>query len=140
MLNTLGLLYPHNLVKHQLSSCNSRKLVPACSYLTEWTGPSLGTLILKMMLLIIIAVHCCWYGDDNDNDKDDHDHHYDNDDDHDDDHDDDCSLLVRRSVPDDQAEQETDSAGYKIGHPPAPSLFFTFTFSLKYILLQRRKK
>ena len=29
--------------------------------------------------------------------------------------DDDCSLLVRRSVPDDQAEEETDSACYKIG-------------------------
>ena len=31
------------------------------------------------------------------------------------DDDDDCSLLVRRSVPDDQAEEETDSACYKIG-------------------------
>ena len=44
------------------------------------------------------------------------------------DDDDDCSLLVRRSVPDDQAEEETDSACYKIGRPPAPSLFSSNIF------------
>ena len=58
---------------------------------------------------------------------------------HDGNDDEDCSLLVRRSVPDDQAEQETDSACYKIGHPPALSLFFHFHFVIfRYISSRHR--
>ena len=64
-----------------------------------------------MIMLMMILVDIVGHDDDDDDDLGDG-----NDDD-------DCSLLVRRSVPDDQAEQETDSACYKIGHPPALSLF-----------------
>ena len=72
-----------------------------------------------MILLMIILVNIVGHDDDDDDDF------YDGDDD------DDCSLLVRRSVPDDQAEQETDSACYKIGHPPALSLFSLSLFYFK---------